>query len=136
VSSIRIKSKKHGRGGPSARWGSFSGTEEGVPMSAAMKEKKSLVQTLVDEASDVDLVCYLVRSSGVTALKDLFECVRDAESLSADDLLYNINLVRQKKIEACACPLHPVLQRLMRSDALPVISSMDETEFTRTPRLH
>ena len=47
-------------------------------------EKQVLVQTLVDEASDIDLVCYLARSGGETALKDLLECIRDAEGLSLE----------------------------------------------------
>ena len=105
-------------------------------MSGAI-EKQALVQTLVDEASDVDLVCYLARSGGETALKDLLECIRDAECLPISDLLYNIGVVRQKKNEAYVCPMHRVFQRLMRSDIIPVISSMpNEVSFTTAAKLH
>ena len=94
-------------------------------MSAATNEKALLVQTLVDEASDVDLVCYLAHSGGMPALKDLLECVRDADGLSVEDLHYNVSLVRQKKSEALECPMYRVFRRLMRSDApLPVIAGM------------
>jgi hypothetical protein len=94
-------------------------------VSAATSEKASLVQALVDEASDVDLVCYLAHSGGTTALKDLLECVRDADDLSVEDLHYNVSLVRQKKSEALECPMYRVFRRLMRSDApLPVIAGM------------
>jgi hypothetical protein len=88
-------------------------------MNEATKEMKSLVQTLVDEASDVDLVCYIARSGGSAALKDLLECVLSAESLSADDLLHNICVVRQKKSEMLAWPLHHVFRRLMRPSVNP-----------------
>jgi len=100
-------------------------------------EKQALVQTLVDEASDVDFVCYLARSGGETALKDLLECIRDAECLSMRDLLYNIGMVRQKKSEAYACPMRRVFQRLMRSDIIPDISSMpSDVAFTTAAKLH
>jgi hypothetical protein len=106
-------------------------------MNAVMREKKSLVRTLIDEASDVDLVCYLARSGGETALKDLLECVRDAEGLSKEDLLHNISVVRQKKTEAYACPMYRVLRRLIRSDPMPVVSGMeDRAELGAAARLH
>ena len=104
-------------------------------MSGAI-EKQALVQTLVDEASDVDLVCYLARCGGEAALKDL-ESIRDAECLPIRDLLYNISVVRQKKSEAYVCPMRRVFQRLMRSDIVPVISSMpNEVAFTTAAKLH
>ena len=105
-------------------------------MSGAI-EKQVLVQTLVDEASDVDLVCYLARSGGDTALKDLFECIRDAESLPISDLLYNIDVIRQKKSEAYVCPMRRVFQRLTRGDVIPGISGMpNEVAFTTAAKLH
>jgi hypothetical protein len=100
-------------------------------------ERQSLVQTLVDEASDVDLVCYLVRSGGEAALKDLLECIRDAECLTINDLLYNIGIVRQKKSEASVWPMRHAFQRLMRSDVIPAISAMqNEVQFTPAAKLH
>jgi hypothetical protein len=105
-------------------------------MSGAI-EKQALVQALIDQASDVDLVCYLARSGGESALKDLFECIRDAECLSTNDLLYNIGVIRQKKSEAYACPMRRVFQRLMRSDIVPGISGMpSELAFTTAAKLH
>lgn len=92
-------------------------------MNAATDEKTSLIQTLVDEASDLDLVCYLAHSGGATALKDLLECIRDADALSTEDLLYNIGVVKQKKNEACGCAMHRVFRRLMRLETVPVISA-------------
>jgi hypothetical protein len=108
----------------------------GGSMNAAT-EQKALVQTLVDEASDVDLVCYLAHSGGEIALKDFLECIRDAETLSIDDLLHNIGVVRQKKTEAYACPMHRVFRRLMRSDTIPSVSSMPtEGGFSPHASLH
>jgi hypothetical protein len=102
-------------------------------MTAAAEQKKTLVQTLVDEASDVDLVCYLARSGGEIALKDLLECVRDAERLSVDDLLYNISVVRTKKTEAYACPMHRVFRRLM----IPMAANVpNENGFSQPMQLH
>jgi hypothetical protein len=82
-------------------------------MSTAEDQRAALVRLLLDEVSDVDLVCYLARSGGDALLRDLFESVRDVAFLSADDLLYNIKLLRQKKAEASSYPMHPVFQRLM-----------------------
>lgn len=83
-------------------------------MSAGDDQRSALVRVLLDEVSDVDLVCYLARSGGDALLRDLFESVRDAEFLSVDDLLFNIKLVRQKKQEASSYPMLPVFQRLMK----------------------
>jgi hypothetical protein len=100
-------------------------------------ERRSLVQTLVDEASDVDLVCYLVHSGGEAALKDLLECIRDAECLPINDLLYNIGIVRQKKRETTVWPMRDAFQRLIRSDVVAAISAMqNEVEFTSAAKLH
>lgn len=90
-------------------------------MSTAM-EKSSLVQILIEEVSDVDLVCYLAHCGGSPVLKDLFECVRDADGLSIEALVYNIDLVRKKKEEARGSPLLRVFQRLMRSGTHAVSS--------------
>lgn len=87
-------------------------------------EKNSLIEALLDEASDVDLVCYLARSGGDAALKDLLECMRDAESLSTDDLRHNLDVVRQKTAEAHACPMHRVFRRLMKAETMPVVPGM------------
>ena len=100
-------------------------------------EKRVLVQTLLDEASDVDLVCYLAHSGGETALKDLLECIRDAEWLRVEDLLHNIDIVRQKKSEAQVSPMHRVFRRLTRSDVGSVISSIpNETAVASRAKLH
>jgi hypothetical protein len=100
-------------------------------------EKQVLVQTLVDEASDIDLVCYLARSGGETALKDLLECIRDAEGLSLDDLLYNIDLIRRKKNEAYGSPMRRVFQRLTRPEVVPAIASMqNDLVFASGAKLH
>jgi hypothetical protein len=105
-------------------------------MSGAI-ERRSLIKMLIDEASDVDLVCYLARSGGGAALRDLLECVCDAEALPIDDLLYNVDVLRRKKSEAYLCPMRRVFQRLMRSDAVPVISNMSNEEvFIPAQRLH
>lgn len=82
-------------------------------MSTAEDRRASLVRLLLDEASDVDLVCYLARSGGDALLRDLLESIRDIEFLSTEDLLYNINLLREKKAEASSYPMHSVFQRLM-----------------------
>ena len=106
-------------------------------MTAAADEKTFLIQTLLDEASDVDLVCYLAHSGGATAMKDLLESVRDADSLSNEDLMHNIGVVRQKKDEARACPMHRVFRRLMKSDAMPVVPDMTTgNELGLEARLH
>ena len=83
-------------------------------MRAGDDQRAALVRLLLDEVSDVDLVCYLARSGGDALLRDLFESVRDAEFLSVEDLLYNIRMVRQKKAEASSYPMLPVFQRLMK----------------------
>lgn len=83
-------------------------------MTAASTETNSLITQLIDEASDVDLVCYLAHSGGPDLLKDLFECIRDARSLSVDDLLYNIDILQQKKVEASLHPMGRVVRRLMQ----------------------
>lgn len=85
-------------------------------MSAPSNDRELLIDTLVEEASDVDLVCYLAHSGGRELLKDLFECIRDAKALSKEDLLYNIGMLKQKKVEAHQSPMQPVLRRLMRPD--------------------
>jgi hypothetical protein len=105
-------------------------------MNMATERQKALVQTLLEEASDVDLVCYLARSGGETALKDLLECVRDAESLSTDDLLHNIGVVRQKKIEAHACPMHRVFRRLMKPEMMPLVPNVPHDGALAAARLH
>jgi hypothetical protein len=92
-------------------------------VNTAADERKRLIETLVDEASDVDLVCYLAHSGGATLLKDFLECIVDAEFLSVDDLLHNIGIVRQKKSEAFDDPLYQVFQRLMKSEGHGVISA-------------
>lgn len=100
-------------------------------------EKRSLVRTLVEEASDVDFICYLARSGGEAALKDLLECIRDAECLSTNDIAYNIKIVRKKKIEAHQCPMRFVFQRLMRPDVVPnVANEMNEEALRPASRLH
>jgi hypothetical protein len=109
----------------------------GSLMTVAADEKTFLIQTLLDEASDVDLVCYLAHSGGATAMKDLLESVRDADSLSNEDLMHNIGVVRQKKNEARACPMHRVFRRLMKSDAMPVVPDMTTgNELGLEARLH
>lgn len=111
-------------------------------MNAASAGKQSLIQTLLDEASDVDLVCYLAHSGGSELLKELFECLRDAEGLSEEDLSYNVDLLRQKKIEAHANPMRPVIRRLMRPYAvatynLPRVSGIStEGELQPSASLH
>lgn len=93
-------------------------------MNAPTDDKPSLIQTLVDEASDLDLVCYLVHSGGVTVLQDLLECIRDADDLSIGDLHYNIAVVRQMKSRASASPMHRIFRRLMKHEPLPVAEAM------------
>jgi hypothetical protein len=93
-------------------------------MSAAAADRDALVQILLDEASDADLIFYLARSDGVHALKDLLECIRDAEQLSIEDLWYNIGVVRKKKRNAQMYPMNRVFRRLMGSDAVPVAESI------------
>ncbi len=85
-------------------------------MNTAAEERKRLIETLIDEASDVDLVCYLAHSGGATLVKDFLQCIRDVEFLSVDDLLHNIAIVRQKKSEASADPLYQVFHRLMNPE--------------------
>jgi hypothetical protein len=100
-------------------------------VNAPADQKKSLVQTLVNEVSDVGLVCYLAHSGGQTLLKDLFECIRDAESLSLDDLLYNISIVRQKKIEASKYPMYLVFRSLMNPNRVGAPSLTDSVVSSR-----
>lgn len=77
-------------------------------------DKSDVIQSLLEEVSDVDLVCYLAHSGGAGSLKDLFESIRDAERLSLVDLEHNLAIVRQKKTEASSYPMYLVFHRLMR----------------------
>jgi hypothetical protein len=95
----------------------------GPVVNTAAEERKRLIGTLIDEASDVDLVCYLAHSGGATLLKDFLQCIRDAEVLPVDDLLHNIAIVRRKKREAFADPLYQVFHRLMKSASNGVVSA-------------
>jgi hypothetical protein len=97
---------------------------------SAITDKQTLVQMLIDEASDVDLVCYLAHSGGAASLQDLLECIRDAESLPVDDLLHNIAIVRKKKVEASACPMSRIFRRLMRPDIIRVGPSISIRRVT------
>jgi hypothetical protein len=95
----------------------------GPAVNTAAEERKRLIDTLIDEASDVDLVCYLAHSGGASLLKDFLQCIRDAEFLSVDDLLHNIGTVRQKKSEALADPLYQVFHRLMNPESIGAVAA-------------
>jgi hypothetical protein len=111
-------------------------------MHVEQSDKSSLVQVLVEEASNVDLICHLAHTGGSEALRDLLECVRDAEFLSTDALLYNISVVRQKTAEAHACPMNRVFGGLMRrqrdrSHALAMGAKISNGDaFHSSPSLH
>ena len=92
-------------------------------MNTAAEERKRLIETLIDEASDVDLVCYLAHSGGPALLKDFLQSIRDAEFLSVDDLLHNIAILRQKKSEALGDPLYQVFHRLMKPEGNGAVSA-------------
>jgi hypothetical protein len=79
-------------------------------------QKEELVEALLDEVSDIVLICYLAYSCGEKGLRDLFEALKDGEALSIEDLRYNLEIVRQKKGEAYRDPMRPVFERLMRLD--------------------
>jgi hypothetical protein len=107
-----------------------------LKMSAVAVDKNALVQVLLDEASDADLMFYLARADGLHALKDLLECIRDAEQLSIEDLWYNIGVVRKKKRDARMCPMNRVFRRLMGSDAVPVVESIASDNPRISSSLH
>ncbi len=75
----------------------------GPAVNTAADERKCLIETLIDEASDVDLVCYLAHSGGATLLKDFLQCVRDAEFLPVDDLPAFIAKLRDQTGVAARC---------------------------------
>lgn len=77
-------------------------------------DKAELISSLLEEVSDVDLVCYLAHSGGARSLRDLFESIRDADLLSLEALEHNLAVVRQKKTEASSYPMYLVFHRLMR----------------------
>jgi hypothetical protein len=118
----------------SERW--LASDQEGTQMSVPTVDDRALVQMLLDEASDAELIFYLARSDGPRALKDLLECIRDAEQLSIDDLWYNIGIVREKKREAQLCPMNRVFRRLMGSDAAPGVVSLASKDLRFGSSLH
>jgi hypothetical protein len=82
-------------------------------------QKKELIEALLDEVSDIVLICYVAYSGGANRLRDLFEALKDAEGLPIEDLRYNLEIARQKKGEAYRDPMRPVFERLMRIDGGP-----------------
>jgi hypothetical protein len=92
-------------------------------------ERMTLVQTIINEASNIDLLFYLARTDGEAAVRDLMECIRDVEKLDVTDLLYNISVLRQKKAEAHGCHMVPVFRRLLKSDSVSLVAP----EFSGEP---
>lgn len=78
-------------------------------------DKETLLQRLITEASDVDLICYLVRTEGSAVVQDLLECIADGRLLSIRDIVHNLDVVRKKKAEAHGHPMFPALHRLLHA---------------------
>ena len=61
-------------------------------MTGSNRERQLLIESLIREASDVDLICYLARTEGPSVVQELLEAVADAHALSEEDLLFNLQV--------------------------------------------
>lgn len=80
------------------------------------RDKKQLIDALLDQVCDVDLISHFAQYEGEAGLRDLIEVVRDAEFLSEEDLLYNLDVLKKKKAEADSNPMRPVIHRLLTAN--------------------